>query len=138
MKPVILLDLNFTLVANSDRKRSPFIRQIEGEIYRPDLIRALDGHHVILITARPAKYRVPTLHSIESKTGWHPDEAIFNDTGERPADFKRRVLRDQLLLRYEPGQLLGVESNPKTRAAYKALGVASVTWDQFLSGLLPS
>ena len=133
MKPVILLDLNHTLVANSHEKRSPFLRQIEGEVYREDLIRALAGHYVILITARPAKYRVPTLHSIESKTGWHPDEAFFNDLGEAPPVFKANVLQTVLLPRFGADRLLGVESNPQTRAAYARLGVRSMPWDQFLS-----
>ncbi len=128
---VILLDLNFTLVENSDEKRSPFDRQIENERYRMPLVRAIARDYVVMITARPHKYRIPTLHSIESKTGWIPDEAFFNWTGERPPAFKARALDligDRLNLR----DCIAVESNPATRAMYQERGVRAMPWDAFL------
>jgi hypothetical protein len=128
---VILLDLNFTLVENSEEKRSPFTRQIENERYRMPLIKALRLDYVIMITARPHKYRIPTLHSIEGKTGWHPDVAIFNDTGERPPEFKSRAL-DRIASELNFRDCIAVESNPATRAMYQARGIRAMPWDAFL------
>lgn len=134
----ILLDLNWTLVANSDVRKSPFLRQIEAETYREDLIKALAGHHVILITARPGKYREATLHSIESKTGWHPTEAHFNGDGLPPPVCKDRILRAVILDRFAPADLLAIESNPRTRSMYATHGIAAVTRDDFLSQIAGS
>lgn len=129
---VILLDLNFTLVENSDERRSPFSRQIQIERYRVGLIKAISRDYVVMITARPHKYRIETLHSIEQKTGWHPDEAFFNWTGERPPDFKRRIVIEHLNDRFDLTACLAVESNPKTRAMYADFGIRALRWDDFL------
>ena len=63
-RPIILLDLNYTLVANSEVKVQPIVRQIEQEIYRSELIDAVRDLAVILITARPASHRTATLDSV--------------------------------------------------------------------------
>jgi hypothetical protein len=126
----ILLDLNYTLVSNSAIKLSPFIRQIEGEVYRMDLIEAVKPYPVILITARPAKYTEATLKSIKTKTGWQPDEAFFNDQGMFPPAFKKTVLERFLLTR--DIEMIGVESNPKTRAMYKNNGIESCSYADFI------
>ncbi len=133
-----LLDLNFTLVGNSDQKLSPFIRQIEAETYRVDLIERLRdmGARVILVTARPADYAKATLHSIESKTGWHPDAAYFNDLNLPPPALKEAILRDRLLPHYEVADLFAVESNPRTRGVYARYGVRSETYAAFMASAL--
>lgn len=51
---IYLLDLNYTLVANSENKRSPFIVQIAEEKYRAALVERLQCERVFLLTARPA------------------------------------------------------------------------------------
>ncbi len=73
-----LLDLNYTLVANSHEKHSPFAEQIRQETYRDWLVALLRSRYVILMTARPVKYRELTLDSIQEKTGWTPNESYFN------------------------------------------------------------
>ena len=55
MNRICLLDLNYTLVKNQMETRMlrPFARRMEAEEYRTDLIEAIRGDHVIIITARP-------------------------------------------------------------------------------------
>jgi len=118
---IVLLDLNYTLVANSEEKRSPFIRQIEREKYREWLLHLIKDQYVILITARPAKYSEATLKRIERLLDWQPEEAYFNDTGWRPQVFKSYVLRKKIFPRHgriKDIHYLAIESNPKTRAMY--------------------
>lgn len=122
---IILLDLNFTLVENSDAKLSPFIRQIVGERYRQWLVELIKPYHVILMTARPAKYHVPTLESIKVKTGWQPQEAHFNQYNQRPPEAKQIMLRDHVLPSHGEGPYLAIESNPATSAMYRNYGIGS-------------
>ncbi|MEE4211282.1 MAG: hypothetical protein V2I43_18690, partial [Parvularcula sp.] len=88
-RPIILLDLNYTLVANSPKRGEPpirpFIRQIEQEEYRQWLIELLRPHRVILITARPNRYQEVTLARIKEKCGWEPMDAYFAEISSRPA-----------------------------------------------------
>ncbi len=125
---IILLDLNYTLVANSTVKRRPFTRQIAGETYRPWLVALLRPERVILVTARPARYRAATLASLTAKTGWRPEAAFFNDLDLPPAALKRRVLLERILPRFsaDPADYLAIESNPRTRAMYARLGVRAL------------
>lgn len=130
MPPYILLDLNYTLVSNSEEKRSPFARQVENEQYRQDLLKSLQGLYVILITARPIKYQEVTLQSLSLKTGWLPDESFFNDLGYWPPAFKKSIL-DRFLSQRKL-HFLGIESNPKTRAMYLNNGIESCPYDKFI------
>lgn len=122
MKQIILLDLNYTLVGNSEKKRAPFIEQIKLETYRMDLIELVRPHYVILITARPVKYQAPTLGSIAQKTGWKPQEYFFNDTNLAPQWFKRSVVINRLT-KFHSEQMIAIESNPKTINEYKKMGI---------------
>jgi hypothetical protein len=130
---IILLDHNFTLVANSDVKLSPFTRQIAAETYRQDLVDAIRDQTVILITARPHKYREETLSSIKAKTGWSPAEAYFNTENDRPPVSKRKVLERHLLNRFKPYEMFGIESNPQTRGMYATFGIRSQTYAAFIA-----
>jgi len=123
---MILLDLNYTLVENSTEKHKPFIKQIEAEQYRPWLVKLLRPHHVILMTARPATYFAPTIASIEEKTGWQPDVALFNAYGLTPPLAKERMLKEHVLPKYSEAEMLAIESNPATRAMYARYGIRSV------------
>lgn len=129
---IYLLDLNYTLVANSEQKCSPFLRQIEREVYREELIDRLRGERVFLITARPLKYRVPTLASIEMKTGWHPERDFFNGEKDRPPIAKQKALKAIILPEYPDARFVAIESNPATRVMYARHGIAAMTYDQFL------
>lgn len=122
-----LLDLNQTLV---DRPKDaprirPFKCQIEVETYRQWLVDMLKKQYVILMTARPAKYKWLTLDRIEALTGWHPQEAYFAEMRSYPHVKKEHLLRKYLLPKYLPSELFGIESNPKTRAVYARHGIAS-------------
>ena len=129
-QPTILLDLNYTLIFNSTEKRSPFIKQIEIERYRTDLIDSIRSHPVILITARPIKYQDVTLQNISNQTGWSPAEAFFNDNGYWPPAFKKSIL-DRFLLKRNL-IMVGIESNPKTRAMYLNQGIKSCCYSDFI------
>ena len=94
---IILLDLNYTLVENSDDKRRPFIKQIEAEQYRSWLVELIRPHHVIMMTARPAMHKAATLATINAKTAWLPQEAHFNVYGLSPPQAKERMLAEHVL-----------------------------------------
>lgn len=128
---IYLLDLNFTLVANSFAKRSPFMAQIENEEYRADLIERLRSERVFLITARPVKYLVPTMHRIESQTGWHPERVFFNTDGLPPPSAKRLALESFIIPEYPGESFFAIESNPATRRMYDSFGIQSVTYEEF-------
>lgn len=133
---IYLLDLNYTLVANSHAKAAPFSRQIEQERYREWLVALLQPVRVLLVTARPERYRAATLESIRKKTGWEPEAAFFNDLGLPPPELKERLLRERIRPAYGDGPYLALESNPATRAMYARHGVRAfpvpkdVQWEQ--------
>lgn len=130
---IVLLDLNYTLVSNSDDKYRPFSTQIEHERYRTDLLREIKDKYVVLITARPAKYTEDTLNSIFSKTDWQPDEYFFN-SGLTPPMFKEQVLLDHIYKDHgKDVELLAIESNPKTREMYRRYGVRAMTYLTFMA-----
>ncbi len=133
MNRTILLDLNYTLVSNSTVKARPFWRQIEGETYSAELVQLLRDRDVILITARPARYEMVTLDSIQAKTGWVPGRAAFNHDNLPPPTTKERHLKGWILGEHAPDTLVGIESNPATRAMYARHGIASYTRDQVLA-----
>lgn len=132
---IILLDLNYTLVSNSDVKVKPFSRQVVEETYRLELLDAIANEKVILVTARPDKYRNITLKSLKMKTGWQPFNSFFNDLNLRPWLFKERVLVDHLMKIYPVEEMLAIESNPRTRAMYDRYKVKAITADEFLKGV---
>ena len=122
-----LLDLNQTLV---DREKDaprirPFELQIECETYRQWLVEILCNSYVILITARPVKYKQMTLERILTLTNWRPQEAYFAEIKTLRHLKKEHLLRKYILPRYSPAELFGVESNPKTRAVYSNYGIAA-------------
>lgn len=127
---IYLLDLNYTLVGNSPQRGTPpvrpFIRQIEQEKYRQWLVELLRPHRVILITARPDRYREPTLARIRELTGWEPMDAYFADINSRPHMIKEHLLEDYIFPKYGRDGYFGLESNPHTRAMYKRKGIDAV------------
>ena len=123
---IILLDLNYTLVENSDDKRRPFSKQIEAEQYRRWLVELIRPHHVILMTARPAIHKQVTLASIGAKAAWLPQEAHFNTYGLSPPLAKERMLAEHVLPKHGGATFLAIESNPRTHAMYARYGIRSV------------
>jgi len=129
---IYLLDLNYTLVGNSPKRGDPpirpFIRQIEQETYRQWLVELLRPHQVVLITARPDRYREVTLDRIEEQTGWRPMDAWFALINSRPHMIKEHLLTTCVIPKYgEAGSgYFGLESNPHTRAMYGRYGIQSI------------
>ena len=129
---IYLLDLNYTLVANSPKRGDPpirpFIRQIEQEEYRRWLIELLRPHKVILITARPNRYQDVTLARIKDKCGWEPMDAYFAEINSRPQMIKEHLLKTYVLPKYgdDGSGYFGLESNPQTRAMYSRYGINAI------------
>ena len=129
---IYLLDLNYTLVANSPKRGDPpirpFIRQIEQEEYRRWLIELLRPHPVILITARPNRYQEVTLARIKDKCGWEPMDAYFAEISSRPHMIKEHLLKTYILPKYgaEGSGYFGLESNQHTRAMYARYGITAI------------
>lgn len=123
---IILLDLNYTLVENSEDKYRPFTKQIEAEHYRGWLVELIRPHHVILMTARPAMHKQITLANIRAKTAWLPQEAYFNDYGLAPPLAKQRMLTEHVLPKHGGATFLAIESNPNSRAMYARHGIRVV------------
>ena len=136
MDRICLLDLNYTLVSNqvSTKTLRPFSRRLEAEEYRADLIEAVRGDHVILITARPDRQQEETLANILRKTGWQPQEWYFNDIDAWPPAFKKSALQRFIFPKHgEDGDLYyAVESNPRTRAMYAKFGIAALPYEVFI------
>ena len=122
-----LLDLNQTLV---DREKDaprirPFELQIECETYRQWLLGILKNQYVILITARPYRYKQATLNRIKELTGWSPHEAYFAEIRSWPHFKKEHLLKKYILPRMGKETFFGIESNPKTRTVYARYGIDS-------------
>ena len=127
---IYLLDLNYTLVANSaphGTTPDPMPKRMQTEQYRQWLVELLRPHRVILITARPDRWREPTVARIADLTGWQPMDAYFDDGMTRtPPAIKRHILLDLIFPKYGRGDYYAIESNPKTRGVYATLGIPSV------------
>lgn len=136
---IYLLDLNQTLVDQNrdDPHIRPFELQIECEKYRQELVEELRGKYVILLTARPGKYKAQTLAHINALTNWQPDEAYFAEINSYPHLKKEHLLRKYVFKKHgkDGEKYFGIESNPKTRAIYANYGIHSTTYDQFLKPL---
>lgn len=129
---IILLDLNYTLVSNSDQKINPFEDQIHKEEYRKDLIWKLRDEFVVLVTARPEKYKRLTLQNLKRKTGWLPMDSFFNKYDMPPPRCKEIILKEHLTQRFNIQKMLAIESNPKTRAMYNKHNIKAVTYQEFM------
>jgi len=129
---IILLDLNYTLIADQEVSRwiRPIERRVELEQYRLDLVEALAGYRVFLLTARPERQKAATLAAIGRRIPELVLEgAYFNVRDEDPPTAKLRMMRDFILpAGVGPAVCFAVESNPRTRKMYAALGVASAPY----------
>lgn len=142
-EPIVLLDLNYTFVENQAEAArlggEDFGRRLELERYRRWLVDVVRSGHVILITARPERYRERTLARIDSLLGWQPDEAYFNDRDQMPAVFKQEVLLTRIFPRHgrpaDGTRYLAVESNPRTSYMYAGHGIPALrVWDDWQYG----
>lgn len=133
---VILLDLNYTLIANQQVSRNvrPIERRVEAETYRMDLVEALAGYRVFMLTARPDHQKAATLAAIGRRIPQLVlERAYFNTHDEQPPAAKRRMLETYILPDgIDPATCLAIESNPLTRKMYASFGVASAPYSRQL------
>lgn len=140
---VILLDLNYTLVANSALKRmqgGSYADKIRQEEYRDWLVEMVRGYAVALCTVRHVRYEEQTLERILLQTGWRPALALFNpDPDEYRGQIVKRVyLEDVLFPRFgrpEEQPYLAIESAAETRAMYQSYGILAVGQEACRAGL---
>lgn len=122
-RPIILLDLNYTLVANSPAHGTPPVRmekRLTGEQYRQWLVELVRPYKVILMTARPETWMMRTLDRIEAQTGWRPQDACFAPIGWwNPPAIKQHFLHQRVFpIHDESAHYIAIESNPRSREMY--------------------
>ena len=122
-RPIILLDLNYTLVANSPvhgtaPKRME--KRLADEQYRQWLVELARPYTVVLMTARPETWTIKTLDRIEEQTGWRPQDACFAPRGWwNPPAIKQHLLRNEIFsIHGERVHYIAIESNPRSREMY--------------------
>ena len=122
---IILLDLNYTLIANSKEIWNyPLEKKIKSQEYEKDLIELIKDNYVILITASPYKRSYKILRDIRDKTGFVPDESYWNFGGQ-PPEVKKYWMENEIIPQHGDDTIkyLAIESNPKTRRMYQKLGI---------------
>lgn len=131
---IILLDLNYTLIANSwaiRRDRLP--QKIYNRKYEHELVKLIKDNYIILITASPDYTSSESLKHIEENTDLKIDESYWN-VGKRPPELKRYWLEKAVLPKHgnDPNKYLAIESNPKTREMYKEFGIEARPKSDFI------
>jgi hypothetical protein len=127
-RPIILLDLNYTLVANNPaRGTTPerMEKRLANEQYRQWLVELVRAHTVVLMTARPETWMIKTLDRIEEQTGWRPQNAYFAPRGWwHPPAIKEHLLKKNVFPTYGGiAHYMAIESNPRTRGMYARLSI---------------
>jgi hypothetical protein len=129
---IILLDLNYTLIGDQQVSRyiRPIEKRVEHEQYRMDLVEALAGYRVFMLTARPEYQKAATIAAMARRIPQlRLERAYFNTHAEEPPAAKRRMLKTFILPDgIDPASCFAVESNPRTRKMYAGLGVASAAY----------
>ena len=125
---IILLDLNYTLVANSPKHGTTperMEKRLAGEQYRQWLVELVRPHTVVLISARPETWMIKTLDRIERETGWCPQDACFAPKGWwNPPAIKEHLLGTAVFpLHGRDASYLAIESNPRTREMYSKFNI---------------
>ena len=130
-RPIILLDLNYTLVENSAliKNTRPYQKKIMQERYRKWLINLIESYHVIIITARPNYQKECTIKSIKEKlSGWMPNELYFQEENDAPPIAKEKLLNKYIFPKHDiKNSYLAIESNPKTKLMYLNYKIPSVS-----------
>jgi hypothetical protein len=127
---IILLDLNYTLVANNPaRGTTPdrMEKRLANEQYRQWLVELVRPNIVIIMTARPITWMGKTLDRIEEQTGWRPQEACFAPKGWwNPPAIKEHLLKQHVFpFHGEHARYIAIESNPRTREMYAKFSIPS-------------
>ena len=129
--PIILLDLNYTLVENSSEIKyiRPYQKKINSEKYREWLIELINTYYIIIITARPDYQKSTTIKSFEEKlNGSMPDEMYFQEENDRPPIAKEKLLKKYIFPKHgQYNNYLAIESNPRTKMMYKQYNIPTVS-----------
>lgn len=131
---IILLDLNYTLIANSKEIFNlPLDEKIKSEKFEMELIDLIKDNYVILITASPYRRSYMILRDIKEKTGFEPNESYWN-FGRKPHILKEYWMEHEILPMHgdDPEQYLAIESNPTTRRMYEKLGIEARPKQDFI------
>jgi hypothetical protein len=131
---IILLDLNYTLIANSWTIRFERIpEKIYKRKYEHELVDLIKDNYVILITASPYYTSYDSLKHIEENTSLKIDESYWN-FGKRPHELKRYWLEKAVLPTHgdDPDIYLAIESNEDTRAMYAEFGIEARSKREFI------
>ena len=131
---IILLDLNYTLIANSWQIRYDRLPQkIYNRKYEHELIELIKDNYIILITASPYYTSFDSLKHIEKNTDLKINESYWN-FGKRPPELKRYWLEKAVLPTHgdDPNKYLAIESNKDTRAMYKEFGIEAIPKSDFI------
>ncbi|WP_405266977.1 exodeoxyribonuclease III [Methanobrevibacter sp.] len=131
---IILLDLNYTLIANSKEiKNYPLDKKIKSQQYETDLIDLIKDNYVILITASPYNRSYKILRDIKEKTGFEPNESYWN-FGRQPPVLKKYWMENEVIPMHgdNPDKYLAIESNPTTRRMYDKLGIEARPKSDFI------
>lgn len=122
---IILLDLNYTLIANSwDIRYDRLPQKIYNRRYEHDLVELIKDNYVILITASPYYTSFDSLKHITENTDLKIDESYWN-FGKRPPELKRYWLKKAVIPTHgdDSDKYLAIESNPKTRKMYAEFSI---------------
>ena len=131
---IILLDLNYTLIANSWQIRYDKLPQkIFNRRYEHKLVDLIKDNYVILITASPYYTSFDSLKHIEENTDLKIAESYWNFR-KRPPELKRYWLEKAVLPTHgdDPAKYLAIESNPKTRKMYEKFGIEARPKSDFI------
>ena len=131
---IILLDLNYTLIANSWAIRHDKLPlKIYNRKYEHKLVDLIKDNYVILITASPDYTSTESLKHIEENTTLKIAESYWN-FGKRPPELKKYWLEKAVLPKHgdNPNKYLAIESNPKTRKMYAKFGIEARPKSDFI------
>ena len=131
---IILLDLNYTLIANSWQIRYDRLPQkIYNRKYEERLVELIKDNYIILITASPYYTSFDSLKHIEENTDLKIAESYWN-FGKRPHELKKYWLEKAVLPTHgnNPDKYLAIESNPKTREMYEKFGIEARPKSDFI------
>lgn len=131
---IILLDLNYTLISNSWQIRYEKLpEKISKREYEHELVGLIKDNYVILITASPYYTSFDSLKHISENTDLVIKESYWN-FGKRPHELKHYWMKKAVLPTHgnDPDKYLAIESNPKTRAMYKKLGIEARAKSDFI------
>ncbi len=94
-----------------------------------DLVEALVGYRLFMLTAHPERQKAATLGAISRRIPQlNLERAYFDTHDEQQPDGKRRMLKTFMPPNgIDPATCFAIESNPLTRRMYKGIGVAAAS-----------